>query len=125
MVSRIVPPTPEPVVVGRRRAWTAVEKRLIIDRQDGLCATCDLPLGSDTEFDHLEPRWFKGDDSIENARATHAACHSTKTRFMDIPRIAKTKRQSKLSLAVAKVVSRFKIPQRVNPWPPKGARKIR
>jgi hypothetical protein len=56
---------------------------------------CSADLGRGVEFDHVVALGIgSGDNSIENCRAVCLQCHKHKTRTNDVPRAAKTKRQS-------------------------------
>jgi 5-methylcytosine-specific restriction endonuclease McrA len=55
---------------------------------------CDADLARGVEFDHLVALSIGGDNSLENCLAVCIACHRFKTSKHDLPRAAKTKRQS-------------------------------
>lgn len=86
-----IPDRPRPTKAQKTAAWNAA---------GGLCWWCGKPVapdGADVEWDHDIPRELSGDDSAGNLRPLHARCHQVKTSGEDIPRIAKTKRQAKLT----------------------------
>jgi 5-methylcytosine-specific restriction endonuclease McrA len=46
--------------------------------QDGLCAICNLPLGSDYEIDHRKAVKNGGLTAYHNLQATHPSCNRKK-----------------------------------------------
>jgi 5-methylcytosine-specific restriction endonuclease McrA len=63
----------------------------------GLCAACGLPITEPGwRADHVLPIWMGGLDEISNLQPVHFICDLPKTAA-DIRRIAKTKRQMKMS----------------------------
>jgi hypothetical protein len=91
-----------------------------------LCACgCDEPLdplGEGVTDEHVRALGLLGGNELENRRWYRRPCAKRKTDTDDIPRIAKAKRQAKC--VEPSEPSDHPIPQRVNPWPPKGARKL-
>jgi hypothetical protein len=55
---------------------------------------CNADLARGVEFDHWDLAYNSQDGSIENCRAVCIACHRFKTSQHDLPKAAKTKRQS-------------------------------
>jgi 5-methylcytosine-specific restriction endonuclease McrA len=55
---------------------------------------CGADLGRGVEFDHAVALAIGGDNSLENCLAVCPSCHRFKTAKHDLPRAAKTKRQS-------------------------------
>lgn len=55
---------------------------------------CGADLGRGVEFDHFDLVANSGDSSFDNCRAVCPACHRFKTAKHDVPKAAKTKRQS-------------------------------
>lgn len=90
----------ERVVIPDRPAPTKAQKVRVWNRENGICYLCGKPValeGPNVQYDHREMRGITGDDSDANLFATHVACHAEKTAKHDAPRIAKTKRQEKLT----------------------------
>lgn len=59
----------------------------MVERQNGLCAICDEPLGlGRTEFDHEIPHAMRPGE--KPSQAIHASCHRLKSK-VDLPRIKK------------------------------------
>lgn len=91
--------TREPVEIPDRPKPTKAQKVAAWNRVNGLCWWCGKPVapdGLDVRWDHETPRELSADDSADNLAPLHVRCHDRKTYGEDIPRIAKTKRQSKL-----------------------------
>jgi hypothetical protein len=55
---------------------------------------CNSDLGRGVDFDHHIALAIGGTNGIENCRAVCVQCHKHKTRTNDVPKAAKTKRQS-------------------------------
>jgi 5-methylcytosine-specific restriction endonuclease McrA len=88
-----IPDRPKPTKAQKAAAWNAV---------NGLCWWCGKPVapdGLDVRWDHELPRGLTGDDSTENLSPLHVRCHDAKTngKTGDIARVAKAKRQEKLT----------------------------
>jgi 5-methylcytosine-specific restriction endonuclease McrA len=86
-----IPDRPKPTKAQKVAAW---------NRANGLCNWCGKPVaadGSDVQWDHDIPRELSADDSADNLAPLHVRCHAQKTSGEDIPRIAKAKRQEKLT----------------------------
>lgn len=89
-----------------RAEFTKKTKRLALDRSGGHCEAvgilyglqkrkrCNLPLEFGVEFDHAVRAADGGDNSLKNCKAVCIKCHAFKTRKVDIPQAAKTKRMS-------------------------------
>ena len=118
-MTRIAPEPHDPVEVGKRRPWTAVERRIVIERQDGLCDHCSEPLGLIVDLDHIEARWWRGNDHLDNARALHPQCHRKHKTPIDLGLIAHVKRIIARNNGTRR--PRKVIAARVDPWP-KGRR---
>lgn len=58
---------------------------------DGRRCNADLSYG--VQFDHTVPDGLKADNSLSNCRAVCKRCHGYKTSKIDVPQIAKMKRQ--------------------------------
>lgn len=60
----------------------------------GRCELCNIKVGKgEYEIDHIEDRFYRGDDRRENLRCLCVACHKDKTRTT-APARAKTRRQA-------------------------------
>lgn len=115
----------EEVEIDARRAMTPARKRRIHAAWGGKCWFCRMPVpveGPEVVYDHVEQLWLKGSDADEDIGPIHAVpCNKIKTAA-DATKRAKTKGQRRLRLDVEREPSRNPIPQRKNPWPPKGSR---
>lgn len=56
-------------------------------------ARCNADLAYGVEFDHCIPDGLSGDASLEQCVCTCPKCHRWKTSNVDVPQIAKMKRQ--------------------------------
>jgi 5-methylcytosine-specific restriction endonuclease McrA len=54
---------------------------------------CNAPLSFGFQADHGNPDALSGDNSLENCFCVCMRCHQWKTRNVDVPQIAKAKRQ--------------------------------
>jgi hypothetical protein len=90
-----------PVEIPDRPAPTKAQKVAAWNRENGLCWWCGKPValeGADVAYDHRTARGLSGDDTTDNLAPMHVEpCHAAKTYGEDIPRIAKAKRQEKLT----------------------------
>jgi 5-methylcytosine-specific restriction enzyme A len=66
----------------------------------GSDSRCGASLSRGVEFDHAVALSIGGNNSLENCRAVCIACHRFKTAKHDLPRAAKTKRQSDKSKGI-------------------------
>ena len=130
-----------------RRRFTEREvlECLILQGARIKCFRCRLPFTREdtraAEREHRHEVALGGPDTVENCVFSHGDCHKVETfgtgattAGSSIGRIAKTKRILRTAkMAVSKPAigeprirrTRAKpIPARVNPWPPKGARKM-
>jgi 5-methylcytosine-specific restriction endonuclease McrA len=71
---------------------------------------CNSSLSRGVEFDHSISLAIGGDNSLENCRAVCLQCHKHKTRTNDVPRAAKTKRQSDKSKGIRRPKGQLKSP---------------
>lgn len=79
----------------RRRISTS-ERQRIFDDADGVCHICGTKIhpGQAWEVSHPIPLAMGGTDTRDNRAPAHKRpCHSERTRRVDIPAIAKIKRQ--------------------------------
>ncbi len=89
-----------PVVVSKRGSLSRADKVRVWNAQNGICPRCLKPVpleGLGVEYDHDVPRELSNDDSLGNLFAMHTDCHLRKTLDEDRPRIAKARRQEKLT----------------------------
>lgn len=78
-----------------RTEFSARTRRAAFERADGRCEECHQPVGIvgwDVRYDHAVPDWLGGKNDLDNCTCLCIGCHSEKTRLIDVPRIAKTKR---------------------------------
>lgn len=78
-----------------RRRMSTTRRARIFAANNGICHICGQPIDGTREAwqaDHVIPLELSGDDSDDNIRPAHDACHRAKTSAEDIPRIAKAKR---------------------------------
>ena len=95
-----------------RQEFSTKTKRAALERSGGYCEgwidggdwfsreRCRISLQKFVEFDHILACSNGGDNSLGNCAALCKVCHSEKTRKHDIPRAAKTKRQSDKHLGI-------------------------
>ena len=100
-----------------RREFPAKVKLAAFERSGKRCEGCTAPLlAGRFHYDHDLPDWLGGEPTLANCRVLCVACHSTKTREHDVPRIAKTKRVRDRHIG-AKAASRNPIPgSRASKW---------
>jgi hypothetical protein len=87
----VIPDRPTPSKAVKIRVW---------NRENGICYLCGKPVpheGPTVRYDHREMREVTADDSDANLYPTHERCHAEKTAKRDAPRIAKVRRQEKLT----------------------------
>jgi len=83
-----------------RTEFTKQTKRDAFERCEGLCEgirpdgeRCSANLGKKLHhFDHIIPDAIGGDNSLQNCQVLCKPCHDDKTRKIDVPIIAKAKR---------------------------------
>jgi hypothetical protein len=94
----------EPVIVPERPSLSKAQKVAIWNRENGICWWCGKPvaaLGPDVIYDHKTPRGLNGSDAPEGIFPIHTRpCneHKTHGKTGDIARVAKAKRQGKLTM---------------------------
>lgn len=88
-----------------RTEFSKPVKRDALKRSGGLCEAtgaryglrpgqrCNAPLSFGLDYDHGNPDGNGGDASLENCVCCCLRCHDWKTRNVDVPQIAKMKRQ--------------------------------
>jgi 5-methylcytosine-specific restriction enzyme A len=69
---------------------------------------CNSELARGVEFDHFHAVSNGGSADLENCRAVCIACHRFKTAKHDVPRAAKTKRQSDKSKGIRRPKGQLK-----------------
>ena len=112
-----------------RKPLNRAEALAVMIRQAGGVVLCGCgcgepldPLGEGVVDEHLRALGLLGGNELENRAWFRKPCAKRKTDGDDLPRIAKAKRQSR---AVGpRERSTRPIPQRENPWPPEGSRKL-
>lgn len=84
-----------------RTEFTKQTKRLALDRSARRCEgiltsgeRCGFPVDHKKHFDHVIPDALGGTNELSNCAVLCIACHDEKTRKIDVPLIAKTKRIS-------------------------------
>jgi 5-methylcytosine-specific restriction endonuclease McrA len=87
-----------------RRRISTKERVAIFEREGGICHFCNLKVQPGEEWDvsHEIPLEIGGEDGGTNLRVAHRTCHRHQTKSVDIPRIAKTKRQKAKHLGAVK-----------------------
>lgn len=122
-MSQVLPiPVREPVKIAPRK-MTKARRRRILERDDWTCCVNGCPkfYGWPLEVDHRIPLALGGSDDDDNLITICRIHHLAKTALGDVPAIAKAKR---LSGETGHGYKRG-IAGRVDPWPPKGSRKLR
>jgi 5-methylcytosine-specific restriction protein A len=91
----------------KRRSLSKLARVRIFDRAGGLCHLCGLRIhvGEPWDVEHVNPLWLSSDDSEENMRPAHKACHRAKTSA-EAPLKAKSDRVRAKHLGI-KPKSRF------------------
>ncbi len=82
-----------------RSEFTRATKREALARAGGQCERIDAgercPRRDKLHYDHIIPDALGGSNKIDNCSVLCDAHHREKTSRLDVPRIAKTKRQAK------------------------------
>lgn len=79
-MSRVVPPSGEPVPPTPRRSFTPAQRKMVFDRQNGLCAATGEPLaGLDWQIDHVLPLELGGRHEPSNWEGVTREAHKRKT----------------------------------------------
>lgn len=69
--------------INQTRFYSSVKwkklRKLVGERDFYICQMCERPAGKSFHCDHIEPRAFGGDDTIENLQVLCKRCHSKKT----------------------------------------------
>lgn len=80
--------------MARRKKRTPLQAMALFEQHGGICHICGQKIDGTREgwdLEHVIALEISGDDSDENLRPAHKACHAEKTRD-DKGRIAKAKR---------------------------------
>ena len=97
-----------------RAEFSKATKREALKRSGGICEAVGiwygLPAGTrclnnlsyGVEFDHIIADGLSSDNSLENCAAVCLKCHGYKTPKIDVPRIAKMKRQRDKNSGISK-----------------------
>ena len=76
-----------------RREFPRAVKRAAYKRANGHCEKCTAELYTGKfHYDHDNPNAMTGEPTLENCVVLCLACHKVKTTTVDVPRIAKAKR---------------------------------
>lgn len=104
----------------KRRNITTKMRAEIFERHKGICHYCNMkvmPPGDSWDVSHVIPLGIGGADDETNWAVIHTnPCHRLLTATVDIPRIAKTKRQAQKNIG-AKAPSKSPLPGgKKSPW---------
>jgi 5-methylcytosine-specific restriction protein A len=107
----------------RRPKITDAQRRFILERENGCCYLCRLPIDGPFDVDHELARELGGSDGIENLRPAHNHCHRQKSKG-DVRAIAKSNRvRQKHGLDPIRRKAKPKM-RSGNRFPPKGSVKM-
>jgi 5-methylcytosine-specific restriction endonuclease McrA len=77
-----------------RREFSKAIRANAFARANGHCEKCSVKLTvGKFAFDHVLPDGLGGEATLDNCEVLCAACHGAKTAKVDVPQIAKMKRQ--------------------------------
>ncbi len=62
-----------------RKKW----KIYLLERSNGVCAECKLPLKGDATFDHIKPKATGGKTELHNLQLVHRLCNERKGAEMN------------------------------------------
>lgn len=111
-----------------RKVLTRAEALAVLCRQaGGIACGCGCgepldPLNEGVVDEHLRALGLLGGNELDNRAWFRKPCARRKTDAEDTPRMAKAKRQAKC--VGPREPPAHPIPQHVQPWPPKGSRKL-
>lgn len=92
----------------KRAEFSAKTKVAAFERSGGRCESCGRKLlTGDINYDHAIPCECGGDASLANCSVLCRACHGTKTREQDLPRISKGRRVRRGHIGVSNRRRRF------------------
>lgn len=99
-----------------RREFSSKIKVAAFRRADGRCEKCSVRLSvGKFAYDHRIPDAMGGEPTLDNCEVLCTACHSAKTRTVDVPRIAKARRQAAKHIGI-KRPSSFRKPPEGSRW---------
>lgn len=78
-----------------RRRMSTTRRVRVFEAAKGICHICGQAIDGTREaweVEHVIPYALTRDDSDDNLRPAHVACHADKTTRQDVPQIAKAKR---------------------------------
>ena len=82
-----------------RNEFSKKTMREAYERSEGLCEgllpsgeRCSVPVIHKKHFDHIIPDALGGDNTLTNCAVLCVPCHGAKTQKIDVPMIAKAKR---------------------------------
>ena len=90
-----------------RKTLSKRDRVKVFDKEGGLCYLCGqtVQAGQAWEVEHENPVGLSNDNSLDNLRIAHNACHKTKTA-KDVKVIAKVKRVRALHIGAKKPTGR-------------------
>jgi len=92
-----------------RREFSAKVKEAAYTRSKGHCESCSRQLSpGDIHYDHDNPDANGGEPTLENCRVLCRSCHKIKTTTVDVPRIAKLKRNRRRNYGIRRGRSSFR-----------------
>ena len=94
-----------------RRSLSTTTRVRVFDAANGICSICKQKIhaGQRWEVSHETPIALGGADTPANMRPAHESCHAEQTAKIDLPQIAKAKRQHAAHIG-AKVPSATPMP---------------
>lgn len=104
---------------GPRPRMSTKRKRHIFFENNGICADCSQPIDAKHdrwEIAHLDGWWLSGKDANPYLRPMHFRCHLVNTRTVDVPMVAKVKRQQDRDLGFKTCATRPIDGSRNTPW---------
>lgn len=107
----------------RRRKFTDKDRARIFAANAGCCHLCGDKIDGVREaweIEHVIAWELTRDDSDDNLRPAHKACHKNKTHKQDRPAINRAKRREAKHLGIT--TPKQSIPSRVRPKPAKEAK---
>lgn len=83
-----------------RRTLSTTARVNVFNGAGGICSVCKIKIrsGERWEVSHEIPIALGGSDTPANMRPIHFTCHKVQTATIDIPQIAKAKRQEALHI---------------------------
>jgi 5-methylcytosine-specific restriction endonuclease McrA len=68
-----------------QRKWTIAERKIMYDRQDGVCPLCNKVLDpSGNQVDHIIPQSRGGGHELSNVQLAHSVCNQSKSNRVDV-----------------------------------------